>query len=386
MNRTCAEINLDYIRHNFNIVKKNTSALVMCVVKANAYGHGACMVSKTLQECGADYFAVADVMEGVELREGGITKPCLILGYSDDCQNVFEYDLIPSVFDYNSAKRLSEEAKKRNTTIKIHIALDTGMSRIGFKVNSIEDRENSLDEILKISLLDNIEIEGVFSHFSTADEENDEYTRFQFNSFLSFTDEMKARGIHFDIRHICNSAATMLYPDMHLEMVRPGIIIYGLNPSEYFACKNFGFIPAMEVKSIISRVTVLDEGTFVGYGNTFRTENKTKLATVSIGYADGYFRAFSNKGYGMYKGEKIKISGRICMDQCMFDVTNVNNISVGDHVMLFGKELSADDIASEIGTIGYELICAVGRRVPRAYYDNGKKIEEINFIMENIVR
>lgn len=386
MNRTCAEINLDAIRHNFNIIKNHTSSLVMCVVKANAYGHGACMVSKTLEECGADYFAVADVFEGVELRNGGIKKPCLILGYSDDPENIINYDLIPSVFDYESAVKLSKTAEKRGKIVKIHIVLDTGMSRIGFKVNTMKDREKSIDDIKRIAQLENIEIEGVFSHFSTADEQNDEYTKLQFDRFCSFVSQLKKSGVDIKIRHICNSAATMLYPDMHLEMVRPGIILYGLNPSEYFAGKDFGFEPAMELKSIISRITELEEGTYVGYGNTFCTESKTKIATVSIGYADGYFRAFSNNGYGIYNGQKIKISGRICMDQCMFDVTNVNNICVGDQVTLFGKGLSADDLAGSIGTIGYELICAVGRRVPRIYYQNGKQVEEINFIMENIVR
>ena len=386
MNRTFAEINLDALVHNYNIIKKSTKAKVLCAVKANGYGHGVYYVARALEESGADYFAVADVDEGVELRRCGITKPCVILGYSDEPERVMEFDLYPSVTDVNVARKLSDAAVKCGKMVKIHIAVDTGMSRIGFKANNMNDVEASLRDIKKISELPNLRIDGIFSHFTTADCEDGSFTKLQFERFSKLTSMLENAGVDVGLKHICNSAAVMLYPEMHLDMVRPGIVLYGLKPSDYIAGKNFGFEPVMELKTTVTRITELYDGEYVGYGNTYQTDGKKVIATVGAGYADGYFRALSNKGYALCGNEKINIAGRICMDQCMFDVTNVNNIKVGDPVILFGRNPSADEIAGLAGTIGYELVCAVSRRVPRVYYRNGKVIGSVNPILENIVR
>lgn len=385
MHRIVAEIDLDAIEHNFNIIKKHTKSKIMCVVKANAYGHGIKEVAKLLDTLGADAFAVADIDEGVELRCCGVDKPCLVLGYSDEPEKAVEYDIMPAVFDEETAKRLSDAAVKAHKTAKIHIALDTGMSRIGFNINNMKDSGEILERIKRIYALPNIAIDGIFSHFTTADDEDDAYTRRQFDIFKTFTDKLEAEGIKIPTKHICNSAGLMMYPEMHLDMVRPGIILYGLAPSAYLQSKNFGFLPAMELKSKISRVEELSEGTYIGYGNTFKTPHKMRVATVGIGYADGYFRQLSGKALAVYRNKKIRNVGRICMDQCMFDASSVNNMSVGDYMILFGKQFTADDLAEIAGTIGYELICAVGRRVPRVYLKNGVKVSEVNFLLENIV-
>ncbi len=385
MQRTFAEINLDAIEHNFKIVREHTDSLIMCVVKANAYGHGVEHVAKALDACGADYFAVADVYEAVELRLCGIDKPCLVLGYSDSPEEIIKYNIIPSVFDVENARKLSDAAVIAKKCVKIHIAFDTGMSRIGFNINNMKYSDAVIDEILEIASLPNIEIEGAFSHFTTADEKCGDYTARQFEIFTTFLQKLENKGVNIKIKHICNSAAAMLYPQYHLDMVRPGIVLYGLQPSSYFAEKNFGFISAMELKAAVTRVCEIAKGSFVGYGNTFCAPCDMRIATVSAGYADGYFRALSGVGEAIFQDKKISIAGRICMDQCMFDVSLVNNICVGDHIILFGKELSADHVASLAGTIGYELVCAVARRVPRIYYHKGKKISEVNMLLENIV-
>ena len=375
MHRIVAEIDLDAIEHNFNIIKNHTESKIMCVVKANAYGHGIKEVAKLLDSLGADAFAVADIDEGIELRCCGVDKPCLVLGYSDEPEKAVEYDIMPAVFDEETAKRLSDAAVKAHKTAKIHIALDTGMSRIGFNINNMKDSGEILERIKRIYALPNIAIDGIFSHFTTADDEDGSYTKRQFDIFKSFTDKLDAEGIKIPTKHICNSAGLMMYPEMHLDMVRPGIILYGLAPSAYLQSKNFGFLPAMELKSKISRVEEL----------SFKTPHKMRVATVGIGYADGYFRQLSGKALAVYRNKKIRNVGRICMDQCMFDASSVNNMSVGDYMILFGKQFTADDLAEIAGTIGYELICAVGRRVPRVYLKNGVKVSEVNFLLENIV-
>ncbi len=386
MQRVISEINLDALEHNFNIIKNRTKSKIMCVVKANAYGHGVAQIAPFLDKLGADAFAVADIDEGIELRNCGVKKPCLVLGYSDEPEKAVEYDIMPAIFDLNTAQKLSHAAVKCGKTAKIHIALDTGMSRIGFNINNMNDSGEVIEQIKSINKLPGIIIDGIFSHFTTADEEDTRYTDRQFNLFMDFVDRIEASGIKIPTKHISNSAATMMYPNMHLDMVRPGIILYGLAPSEYLNKKNFGFMPVMTLKAKVSRVENLSEGICVGYGNTFVTPHPMRVATVGIGYADGYFRTFSGKACAVYSGHKVKNIGRICMDQCMFDVSSVNNIGVGDYLTLFGTDLTADSLAEVAGTIGYELVCAVGRRVPRIYLQHGKKCSEQNYLLENIVR
>lgn len=382
--RAWAEIDLDAIGHNAEELKKKLSkgTQMMAVVKANAYGHGVCQVAKVLLERGADQLAVAFADEAVELRMSGFDVPVLVLGNStdSDIKKLIEFDIMPAVSDYSFAERLSAAACAAAKTVSIHIKLDTGMSRIGF----LAREGNTVDEILKIADLPGIKVEGIFSHFAVADEAADDYTRMQFDSFMAVVKSLEERGLKIPVKHICNSAGLIKFPEMHLDMVRAGIIIYGIYPSADFDKSMIDLKPAMTFKSRVSHIKELDKGTALSYGRTYTLVNKAKIATVSVGYADGYMRSLSNKAVVSVCGRQAKQTGRICMDQCMIDVTAVNNINVGDEVILFGgsDQFSAENTAELIGTIGYELICAVGRRVPRIYIRDGEVTEVTNYLLD----
>lgn len=376
MIRTWAEIDLDALAYNMRSIRKRTekNAKITAVVKADGYGHGAVEVSNVLLKNGADRLAVACLSEAKQLRRAGITVPILILGASDvaETDDLVKYDITPAVFSYDFAKAMSDSAKKLNKTAKIHIKLDTGMSRIGFVVGENEDY--AISEIKKIASLENIEIEGAFSHFSTADEENPDYTNIQFENFVNFLDRLKKEGVDIPIRHIANSAGIMMYPKTHLDMVRAGIILYGLYPSDEVDKTRLDIKPVMKLKSKISMVKEKEAGWGVSYGKEYITENTVKIATVPVGYADGYIRKLAKEACVLLpNGEKAKIIGRICMDQCMIDVTNVNNINVGDEVTLFGDVgITADDIAKWSETINYEVVCLISKRIPRVYKEEGQ--------------
>lgn len=358
--------------------------MVTAVVKADAYGHGALEAARTVLENGADRLAVACIAEAKQLRRDGIDAPILILGASEpeEAEDIAEYDIIPAVFSYDFVCALSKAAKKRGKTAKVHVKVDTGMSRIGYVAG--EDDADAVAEIKKIAGLENIEIEGIFSHFSTADEADSAYTMRQFDVFLNFCRELEEAGVHIPIRHIANSAAIMMYPETHLEMVRAGIILYGLYPSEEVDKSRLELIPVMRLKSHISMVKEKKEGWGVSYGKEYITAGRTKIATVPVGYADGYTRNLAKKAYVLLKdGTRAKIIGRICMDQCMIDVTNVNNISTGDEVTLFGESgITADDIAAWMNTINYEVVCLVSKRIPRVYIKEGREVRVRNYLDE----
>lgn len=381
--RTKAEVNLDALANNIREIKSHvgTGVKVMASVKADAYGHGVYQTSKTLIENGADYLAVAFADEAVQLRNYGILAPVLILGYTNPCdmETVVKYNAMPSIYDINSAKLVSETAKKFNKTVKIHIKLDTGMHRIGF-----ECTDEALNEIYFISKFDNIEIEGIFTHFSCADDKNDDYTFYQFNIFKNFVEKLEKSGINIPLKHVCNSAATIKFPQMHLDMVRTGIINYGLYPSEYVDKNVLNLIPVMSIKSAVTRIQYIRESSKISYGGIYTAPANTKIATVSIGYADGLLRGFSNKSHVIAGGKYANIIGRICMDQCMIDVTNVNNINIGDEIVIVGnqsgKSVTFDELADILNTINYELICLVGKRVPRVYLANGKIKDILNYL------
>lgn len=383
LDRTYAEIDLDAAAANMREIKKwvcGNTTQVMAVVKADAYGHGVLPMSKVFLENGADRLAVAFVDEGIQLRRSGITVPILLLGHTfgQDAWRLLEYDLTPTVFDYETAKIFSDAAVKKQKKMKIHVKLDTGMTRIGFFCNTNEDIQRIKRQILEIAALPMLETEGLFTHFSTADEPDDGYTKRQFSLFFQAAEELERGGLHIPVKHVCNSAGTFLHPEMHLDLVRPGIIQYGLPPSNYLAAQKLNVKPVMTLKTVVAQVKEVPAGTFVGYGNTFQTKKPTKIATLPIGYADGYFRAFSNKAV-MYAGKTFcPVIGRICMDQCMIDVSDVNNISIGDSVTVFGAEFSARELADLAGTISYELLCAVGKRVPRVYQQNNQVTEVVN--------
>ena len=382
--RTWAEVDLDAVAHNIREIRKitNKEAQIMAVVKADAYGHGFLETTKTLLDNGADRLAVAVLQEGKQLRKSGVDVPILILGASapEDAEDLIEFGITPTVFDYEFAKALSDTAKKRGTVTKVHIKLDTGMTRIGFVIND-EDNTEIINTIIKISKLPYLEIEGIFSHFSTSDEYDSAYTLMQFDRFMGVVNALEEKGLKIPIRHICNSAGIMMYPQMHLDMVRPGVILYGMYPSNEVDKSRLNLIPAMTIKSTLTLVKEVEAGRGVSYGKEYITDKTTKIATVPIGYADGYLRKIAKKGKMVVNGAEVPIIGRICMDQCMIDVTNVHNIDKGDEVIVFGKDkITIDDLAEWLETINYEIACIVGKRIPRIYTKNGKAVKVLNYL------
>lgn len=382
--RTWAEVDLDAIAHNIREIRKitNPNAKIMAVVKADAYGHGFLEVTKTLLENGADRLAVAVLQEGKQLRSRGVTVPILILGASGEetAEEIINFDITPSVFTYDFAKALSYEAEKKEKVTKIHIKIDTGMSRIGFLAG--DNNEEIVEEIIKISELPYIEIEGIFSHFAASDERGREYTLMQYERFMDVCEMLKGRGLDIPIKHICNSAGIMMYPEMHLDMVRPGVILYGMYPSDEVDKKRLDLIPAMTLKSTVTHVKKVPSGRGVSYGREYITDREIKIATVPIGYADGYLRKLAKEGKMIVNGTKVSILGRICMDQCMIDVTNVHNIDKGDEVIIFGREgVTIDDLARWLETINYEVSCVIGKRIPRIYTKNGEAVKILNYLM-----
>ncbi|MCH5184864.1 MAG: alanine racemase [Oscillospiraceae bacterium] len=379
--RAWAEIDLDAVAYNIREIRKITSpsAKIMGVVKADGYGHGFMEVTKTILNNGADYLAVATLEEAVQLRKRKFDVPILILGATEDASadDIVEFDVMPTVFTYSFAKALSESAVKKGKKAKIHIKIDTGMSRIGYLC-----REESIDEIIKISMLDNLEIEGIFSHLACSDEIDREYTERQFERFTGICERLEKRGLKIPVKHICNSAGVMMYPQMHMDMVRPGVIIYGLYPSDDVDKTKLALKPAMTLKAKVTMVKEVESGVGVSYGKTYITDKKTKIATVPIGYADGYMRLLSGKAQMLCGGERVNVIGRICMDQCMIDVTNVNNINIGDEVTVFGADtITADTVAGWLGAINYEIVCMIGRRIPRIYIRNGEVVRKLAYLL-----
>ncbi len=369
--RSYARINLSCIRNNFDELKKRLApgTKTMAVVKADAYGHGSVAVAKTL-EGRADYFAVADIAEAVELRENGINAPILILSYTSPYQyeEMISLDLSATVYSYADAEIISKTACKLGKNAVIHIAVDTGMGRVGFK-----DTPESADIIESISKLENIYIEGLFSHFACADSADKTSANRQKQRFDSFIGMLEERGVVIPIKHFCNSAAAIDFDD-HYDMVRLGISIYGLFPSDEVKKDGLNLKPAMEVVSHIIHIKEVDEGTPIGYGHTYIAPSKRKVATVCIGYADGYQRAFSNKGVVLIRGKRAPIIGRVCMDQIMIDITGIDGVNVGDYVVIMGKNgdefLSAEELGELAGSFNYEIVCTFMPRVIRTYSDD----------------
>ena len=383
--RTWAEINLDALEHNIREIRKitNPNAQIMAVVKADAYGHGVEKCAEVLLKNGADRFAVATLNEAIELRRLFSDVPILILGSSleSEADELVKNDITPNVYLTEFAKALSESALKLKKPVKVHIKLDTGMSRIGFPIHD-GDNSDVIEEILAISRMPMLEIEGIFSHFATSDESNEDYTRLQFKRFKSVCDELEARGLTIPIKHICNSAGIMMYPEYHLDMVRPGVILYGMYPSDEVDKTKLDLKYVMSLKSIITYVKEIESGRGVSYGKEYIADGVARIATVPIGYADGYSRLLASNAK-IAVGEKLfPIAGRICMDQCMIDVSCVNNIKRGDEALIFGNgAVTADDIAAWLGTINYEVTCMLGHRVPRVYKHGGKTVKVLEYLL-----
>ncbi|MGG7077240.1 alanine racemase [Clostridium sardiniense] len=376
-----AEIDLDKIAFNMrNIKKLAKDKEVIAVIKADAYGHGAVEIAEVLLENGASRFAVAIITEAIELRESGIKAPIMILGYTpiEFGEDLIKYDIEQTVYDLEYVKQLSEIALKMGKKAKVHIALDTGMGRIGFMPD-----DNSLNEVLEIASLDGIEIVGIFTHFSTADEEDKEYTNYQFSKIQNFIKMLSNNGVNIPIKHVSNSGAIIDLPETYLDAVRAGIILYGYYPSDEVNKERLSIKPALTLKAKIGHVKKLEKDMYISYGRTFKTERDSIIATLPIGYADGYSRLLSGKAKVIVNGKVANVVGRICMDQCMIDVTDVGEVKVGDEVIILGEDrelkFNADDMAELIGTINYDILCMIKHRVPRVYKKNNEIIKVKNY-------
>lgn len=379
-----AEINLDNLAHNIKEVRNHTreDSLVTAVVKANGYGHGSVEIANTFLENGADRLAVAILTEAIELREAGIEAPILILGYTPSPQfnKVLEYNLIQTIYNIEDARILSETASKAGKKATIHIKLDTGMGRIGFP--SIED---SVDKIVEISKLTNIYVEGIYTHFAKADEIDKTHVKGQFEKYMNITRQLEDKGLKIDIKHVSNSASVIDLPEYNLDMVRAGVMIYGFYPSNEVDKENIKLKPAMNLKARVSHIKTVPKGTGISYGQIFKTERESKIATLPLGYADGFTRLLTGKAEVYINGKRAKVVGRICMDQCMIDVTEVPDVKLGDEVVIFGYGEDgyphADELAEMIGTINYEIVCMVGRRIPRVYISDGKISKVVDYLL-----
>lgn len=368
--RTWAEIDLGALEHNYRALRGMLSpgCRFLGVVKANAYGHGAIPVARRLEQLGADYLAVASLDEGAELRVAGITAPILVLGQTptEFAADVVRLRLTQTVWDLESAKALSAAAQAEGREVKIHLKADTGMSRLGLCCDA-SHLEQTAETMAAICALPGLNHEGIFTHFSDADG-SEEFTMLQFTRFLDLIDKLKDMGITFAIRHCAASAATLRFPCTHLDMVRPGIALYGHYPSPECEGLDGGALePVMTLKTRVAAVEERPAGACVSYGRTARLEEDTRLAVLPIGYADGLFRGLSNRGVVSLGGERRPILGRVCMDLCM--VPAGENVQPGDVAEVFGKELPVEEHADLLGTISYELLCAVSRRVPRIYLE-----------------
>lgn len=368
LRRTWVEIDTNALKHNFEIIKAiSGDSKVMAVVKANAYGHHVDIVAPLLQKWGADAFAVSNIEEAIELRNIGINKPILILGYTPEnyASKLAQFDITQCVYSSEYAKKLSDFAKKNKVKVKIHIKLDTGMGRIGFNCRS--DSLSGINEAIESAKLPNFIFDGIFTHFAVSDRSPEEETGFtdeQYERFVAGVQRFIDAGMKPNFAHCCNSAAICLDGNKHLDMCRAGVILYGLTPSTSLTLKE-DFVPVMTFKTVISMIKTVNAGETVSYGRTYTAKSRRIIATLPVGYADGYNRLLSNRGYVLINGKKAPVTGRVCMDQMAVDITGIDNLQIGDEVILFGKELPVEEISDLCGTINYETVCAVSARVKR---------------------
>ena len=377
--RVKAVVSLDAIAHNFAEMKKNIAkgTKIVAVIKADGYGHGAEAIARLIEDY--DYiwgFAVATPEEALQLRTFGVKKPILILGivFEEYFTEMIAKEIRLTVCTYEMAQKLSEEAQRQGRDVHIHIGLDTGMSRIGFA-----DRQESVEEIKKISQLPNLKIEGMFTHFARADETDRSPAIDQLNRYLNFAKLLEDAGIQIPMKHCSNSAGIIRVPEANLNAVRAGITIYGIYPSNEVERDIVKLIPAMELKSHISYIKTVEPGAAFSYGGTFTAKKEMKVATIPVGYADGYPRSLSNKGWVLIHGKKAPILGRVCMDQFMVDITKIPDAKAGDEVTLIGKDgkefISIEKFGDLSGRFSYEFACDISPRVPRVYIKDGKETE-----------
>lgn len=379
LRRTWAEIDLDALAHNYNVLRKHIGENVkfLGVVKADAYGHGSVQVSRLLQNLGADYLAVSSIDEAIELRKNDITMPILILGHTprEQVAELIKYNITQAVTCQAKAIEYSEEAVKAGGTLKIHIKVDTGMSRLGYLCDN-DFFENGVEGICHGCSLPGLDAEGIFTHFAVSDEEGEEneaYTRHQFKLFTDVIDAVEKKlGHKFKIRHCANTGAVAKYPETWLDMVRPGLLLYGYGE---FA-EELGLMPVMTLKTTVSTIKIYPAGTAISYGGIYKTADTTRIGVVPYGYADGFFRCLSNKYSLMTREGAAPVRGKICMDMCMIDLTDKPSVDVGSEVEIFGKNNSINNMAQLAQTIPYELTCAVSKRVPRFYIKDGEVVEK----------
>ncbi|MCL2773082.1 MAG: alanine racemase [Oscillospiraceae bacterium] len=399
--RTWVQIDLDAIAENVRVINKilDGKSKIMAMVKADAYGHGATFVAKELEASGVDFFGVSSVDEAMQLRESGICKNILILGYTiptdENIRKLIKSNISQTIFDFDYAKTISEIAenivqKSCGEKIKVHIKIDTGMNRIGFRYTSKNQDENLIPKIREMKLLKNLDCEGIFTHFPSSDDLKSNFTKEQLNLFNGLTNSLEKENIYFKIKHTANSGAVINFRETHLDYVRPGLILYGLYPSKQTQLnaesQNVNFVPAMQLKTIISQIHTVKQGETVSYSRTYKAGNDILCAALPIGYADGFSRLLSNSASVILKGNQVPVIGRVCMDQSMIDITNCPDAKVGDVVTVFGRDeesgefIGVDQIADMMETINYEVVCLIGKRVPRIYYKNGVEIGHLNYI------
>ncbi len=388
--RFWAEIDMDAARENFRLLRGclAPSTRFCCVVKANAYGHGATVLAKLYEEMGADFFAVSNVEEAMQLRRHGIGGKVLILGYTPaECAPLLaEYDISQTVFSYEYAEELNAHAADAGVSLPIHVKLDSGMGRLGFDCK--QDVGDTVEAVVRVAAMPHLCPEGIFTHFALADggEEGKSYTDWQYRCFRETVDALAARGVHFPICHCANSAGLLDFPAYRLDMVRAGIVLYGVAPSAQI--KSMPLLrPVMSLRAVISQVKELREGDAISYGCTFRAPRAMRVAVVPVGYADGYLRRCGEGGaYMLLHGKRAPIVGRICMDQLMLDVSEIPEVKASDVVTVIGQDgderITADQLAERSGTIPYEILCSVGERVPRFYLSGGRVVHVKDNIIE----
>ncbi len=388
LKRTWAEISLDALDHNYRVLTDNVPAgtKFLGVVKADGYGHGAVPVARELERLGADFFAVSNVEEAVQLRRGGVARPILILGYTppEYAPLMADEGIRQEVNCAEYGRALSDALAGTGRTLRVHLKLDTGMSRLGFFAYG---RPETLPELLALSALPGLEAEGVFAHFSVADSRDPDdvaYTHLQFERFSAMLAQMAAHGLKPPIRHHANSAASIVYPEYALDMIRPGIATYGIDPSDELAGA-LDLQPVMSLRTTIAQIRTVPAGTDVSYGRTYRTPGERRIAVLTIGYADGLPRRLSGKLEFLLHGRRIPVVGRICMDMCMADVTDVPEAAVGDTATVFGRDgdevIPATALSDPLGTIPYEIVCGIDKRVPRLYLRGSETVETLQYIV-----
>lgn len=387
LKRTWAEINLDHLEYNYQNLRAHVGqdCRFLGVVKADAYGHGAVRISRTLEELGADYLAVSNLEEAIQLRREDIRLPVLLLGYTPPCyaRDMARMGVRQEIHSLEYAQQLEQQLQGTVLSLPVHLKVDTGMSRLGIWAGQ---PEQALEELLQICKLPHLRPEGIFTHFSVADSiapEDQAYTRQQYAQFREICNQVEAAGVRCLLRHCCNSGGSIQYPEFAMDMIRPGIATYGLSPEPALA-PLLPLRPLMTLRTTVSQIRTFPAGTCISYGRTYSAERPMRVAVLAIGYADGLPRRLSNSVSFLLRGKPVPVVGRICMDMCMVDVTDLEQVEVGDEAVVFGSDAGAnscDTLAAQLDTISYELTCDINKRMSRIYLQQGKQVGILQYIV-----